>query len=191
MEYRREGNKNILAIKKAKWSSYFEDPRDGRIYKTMKIGTQIWMAENLNYNASDSRYYENNPANGDKYGRLYDWKAAKEACPPGWHLPSNEEWQTLIDFAGGEKVAGKKLKAKSGWYNYCNGTDEFGFSALSGGYGGSDGNFSYIGDLGYWWSATEFSSYSAYYRNMNYNRSNVYKRYILKSSLFSVRCLWD
>jgi len=194
MEYRREGNKNILAIKKAvikPEDSHFEDPRDGRVYKTMKIGTQIWMAENLNYNASGSIYYENNPANGEKYGRLYDWKAAKEACLPDWHLPSNEEWQILVDFAGGEKVAGRKLKAKSDWYNHSNGTDEFGFSALPGGIGHSDGSFSNIGDFGYWWSITEHSSYSSYYRSMNYSHSNVYKRYILKSSLLSVRCIRD
>ena len=167
------------------------DSRDGKKYRIVKIGRQTWMAENLNYNASDSECYENRPENCTKYGRLYYWYAAKEACPKGWHLPSDEEWQTLVDFAGGNEVAGKKLKAKSGWNQKGNGTDEFGFSALPGGYYGSGGDFSYVGDNGFWWSASEYSSYGAYSRIMDYDYGNVRWDGYNKSYFFSVRCVQD
>ncbi|MDR0516273.1 MAG: hypothetical protein LBH25_04440 [Fibromonadaceae bacterium] len=115
-------------------------------YKTVKIGTQTWMAENLNYNTEGSKCYENEPANCEKYGRLYNWETAKEVCPSGWHLPSNEEWDKLYRFADGtsgtespykSKTAGKYLKSKEGWNDDYgksgNGLDVFGFSALPGG----------------------------------------------------------
>jgi len=130
----------------------FTDPRDGKVYKTVKIGNQVWMAENLNYDASGSKCYNNDPANAEKYGRLYDWETAKKVCPAGWHLPSEEEWEILIDFVGGAEIAGTKLKAKFGWNDF-NGTDDFGFSALPGGrmsYG-----FCEVGYSGFWWSASE------------------------------------
>jgi len=85
----------------------FTDPRDGKVYRTVKIGNQVWMAENLNYDAPGSKCYNNNPANAEKYGRLYDWETAKKVCPAGWHLPSNDEWKVLVDFVGGEKLLEK------------------------------------------------------------------------------------
>jgi uncharacterized protein (TIGR02145 family) len=170
----------------------FTDPRDGKVYRTVKIGEQIWMAQNLNYEAEGSVCYENDPANGEKYGRLYNWETAMKASPPGWHLPSYEEWQALVDFAG-EKIAGKKLTAANGWNNYKeandgNGTDDFGFAALSGGDGGSDGG---VGKYGFWWSATEDNAADAWRRYMSYRIALVGADTCDKSDLFSVRCLQD
>jgi len=111
----------------------FTDPRDKKTYKTVKIAEQIWMAENLNYEVGGSMCYDNDPANCQTYGRLYDYETAIKACPSGWHLPNTTEWQTLVDFAGGDKNAGKALKATSGWNDNGNGTDKFGFTTLPGG----------------------------------------------------------
>ena len=111
----------------------FMDLRDGKKYKTVKIGNQTWMAENLNYETEGSFCYENKPANCKKYGRLYTWNAALKACPVGWHLPNKTEFEKLIEFVGGEEIAAEKLKDQSGWTYASAGTDDFGFSALSGG----------------------------------------------------------
>jgi len=167
----------------------FTDSRDGKKYKTVKIGEQTWMAENLNYNASGSKCYDNKPANCEKYGRLYNWETAMAVCPKGWHLPGNDGWNVLYEIVGGEKVAGKKLKAKSSWNNDGNGTDEFGFSALPGGSGFSDGNFGNVGDNSYWWSASEYGSNYAYRRYMLFDSEYAYWYYYVKGFLFSVRCL--
>jgi uncharacterized protein (TIGR02145 family) len=157
----------------------FIDKRDGKTYKTVKIGNQVWMAENLAYNAQGSVCYDNDPANEAKYGRLYDWETAKKSCPEGWHLPSDEEWQMLIDFVGED--AGKKLKAKSGWADNGNGTDKHGFTALPGGNailsirilpgnnGSSNISFADVGKFGGWWSASGNGSY----RVMRYNSDGV------------------
>jgi uncharacterized protein (TIGR02145 family) len=158
-------------------------------YKTITIGEQVWMAENLNCNVTGSKCYDNSESKCQKYGRLYDWETALTACPTGWHLPSFEEWETLVDFAGGSD-AGKKLKAKSGWNSNGNGTDDYGFSALPGGYGNSDGYFYNAGSYGYWWSATEYNSDLAYYRGMN-GSEGVGWNYNNEGILFSVRCLQD
>jgi len=105
------------------------DTRDGEVYKTVKIGTQIWMAENLNF-ATDtgSICYDDKPSNCKIYGRLYVWEVARRVCPEGWHLPAEEEWQKLERFLGiteddikkggfrGESAnIGGKLKSNSGW----------------------------------------------------------------------------
>ncbi|MCL2261215.1 MAG: hypothetical protein FWC15_07675 [Fibromonadales bacterium] len=138
----------------------------GKTYKYVGIGTQIWMAENLDYdvpNNDTDKCYDNDPANCAKYGRLYNWATALTACPKGWHLPSDAEWTVLIDYAGG----GAKLMATSGWESsWCsNGTDDYGFSALPGGlgYGYSD----FVGIVGYWWSSSEIAA--SYLSCMNYS----------------------
>jgi uncharacterized protein (TIGR02145 family) len=164
------------------------DSRDGKQYKTVIIGTQIWIAENLNYNTSGSRCYDDIPANCDKYGRLYNWVAAKSSCPKGWHLPSNAEWDALYRFVDGTSstdspyesmTGGKYLKVKNGFF------------ALLGGFGSSDGSFSYAGNNGVWWSASEYDAYYAYNRHIIYTEDYAYWSYNDKSSLFSVRCLKD
>jgi len=125
------------------------DARDGQTYETVIIGTQTWMAKNLNYEAEGSKCYNDNNLNCTLYGRLYDWETAKNVCPSGWRLPSNFEWIVLEDFIGGEEEdAWKKLRAKS-----AGGTDDYGFNALSGG-GGSSTNYLGVSACGYWWGST-------------------------------------
>lgn len=126
----------------------FTDARDGQTYRTVTIGSQIWMAENLNYKVDGSRCYGDSIENCTKYGRYYTWVAAQEACPQGWHLPNEREWSTLLD------IAGDKLQSTSGWakdnyeygYNF-NGNDDYGFTALPSRPNGTYAEF---------WSSTEF-----------------------------------
>jgi len=170
----------------------FTDSRDGKTYKTVKISTQTWMAENLNYNANGSKCYDNNSANCEKYGRLYNWETAKKACPSGWHLQSEGELALLSEDVGGSGIAGRKLKAKSGWSDNGNGTDEFEFSALPGGAGGLDGSFGNVNSKGTWWSASEYGSNIAYCWGMNYYSEGAGgENGCDKSYLLSVRCVQD
>jgi len=203
----------------------FTDLRDGKKYNTVKIGSQTWMAQNLDYHGESSSlglcYGDKKKAIKTKncrHGRLYAWDEANRACPGGWYLPSNEEWEKLIDFAGGYEVAGVKLKANEGWrvdhincegdkyirseidnqgkithkeHSYCLGsTDEFGFTALPGGGGSSDGNFSGNGYSGGWWSTTEhYIPDYAFCWYMDYDSNDVLKYIRDKLLLFSVRCI--
>jgi uncharacterized protein (TIGR02145 family) len=181
----------------------FTDARDGQKYKTVKIGEQTWMAQNLNYQTESGSWCYNDSASYCKqYGRLYDWKTAKTVCPNGWKLPSRKDWDYLGQAVGGKKEldvrgwiycygAGKKLKSKSGWIKKGNGTDDYGFSALPGGYRNSPGGFYGTGSNGYWWSATEYSSDYAYGRHMRYYYDYVYEGSNFKSYGFSVRCVAD
>jgi uncharacterized protein (TIGR02145 family) len=166
-----------------------KDNRDGKKYKTVIIGVQTWMAENLNYDAKDSKCYDDKPENCSKYGRLYNWETAKEVCPDAWHLPSDEEWTKLTGFIGNN--AGVKLKATSGWNSSSNGTDNYGFSALPGGWRNSDGSFFQVDSNGSWWSATGYDSHNAYSRNVLYNGSVMGEYSSSKFNLCSVRCVRD
>ena len=169
----------------------FTDSRDNKVYRKVKIGGQTWMAENLNYAANSSVCYENNAENCAKYGRLYNWATAKTACPAGWHLPSDAEWTTLTDNVGGKDFAGTKLKSSAGWNENGNGTNEHLFSALPGGYGRSDGDFSGAGSIGGWWSSTESAASNAWDRGMDYNDESVSRFSSGESYLGSVRCVQD
>ncbi|MDR2583349.1 MAG: fibrobacter succinogenes major paralogous domain-containing protein [Fibromonadaceae bacterium] len=179
------------AIIKAIEKGSFTDGRDNKIYKTVKLGNQTWMAENLNYNSTGSKCYEDKEINCKKYGRLYDYPTAKSACPSGWHLPNNAEWQALVDLAGGDNFAGKVLKAFSGWNENGNGTDAFGFSALPSGYGSSYGSFGSVGNTGYWWRDFEFNANRAFYIFMFYKRDDVSRNMNDKRDFYSVRCVQD
>lgn len=135
-----------------------KDERDGQTYKTVKVNDQIWMAENLNFKTeSGSWCYNNDPANGEIYGRLYTYDQALKSCPKGWHLPSLEEWEILFNNLGGMENAGKKLKcSKPGaWFHCGDGTNESGFSALPGGGGNIHGSFHAKGAAAIFWSLPE------------------------------------
>ena len=164
------------------------DPRDNQKYKTVTIGNQTWMAENLNYKTQDSYCYENEASNCSKYGRLYTWMSAKSACPSGWHLPSNAEFKPLFEYLGGESIAGTKLMSKSGWNKNGNGTDAVGFSALPAGRRRFNGDFNDDGSNAFFWSATKVNS-GAY-------SMKLYCEYAFltddnKYDAISVRCLKD
>jgi uncharacterized protein (TIGR02145 family) len=197
--------------------STFKDSRDGKTYRKITIGTQTWMAENLNYAADGSKCYKNDSSMCEEYGRLYDWPTAmgidtsynnttygkttwsddavkhQGACPAGWHLPNTGEWTTLTGYVGGASKAGNKLKSTTGWRygKDFNGTDEHGFSALPGGHGTWAGNFYYAGDEGLWWSATEGSNVSAMSWYLSYIHEHMYKQMDIKRAMHSVRCVQD
>lgn len=167
----------------------------GQTYNTVEIGDQCWMAENLNYETGSSWCYNNDTANCAIYGRLYDYQTALIACPPGWHLPTDQEWKTLegivdsqygvghsvwnaIDWRGSD--VGKKLKATTGWNYGGNGTDDYGFGALPGGYAITHG----LGTSGYWWTSNAYT-----YRGLGSYSDQSNRR--SHENAFSVRCLKD
>ncbi len=188
------------------------------------IGNQLWMAENLNVDKfrngdaiphviSDQEwaksggnrqpawcYYDNDPANGEKYGKLYNWYAANDPrglAPEGWHIPSDKEWTLLTDNLGGEDVAGKKSKSIRGWKDGGNGTNESGFSGLPGGERGGScrgddcAAFLFVGISGSWWSSTEDSPSNAGTRNLYSGKGTFFRDYNNKASAKSIRCLRD
>ena len=196
------------------------DCRDGQTYRTAMIGTQTWMAENLNYADSvsmtnlkgNSWCYDNSADSCAKYGRLYTWTAAMNiassyqsttacavistphqgACPAGWHIPTSAEWISLENYVGGFRTAGTYLKATSGWTSYSgiSNLDSYGFSALPGGYH-SGSDFGLVGYNGIWWTAMGHSSTFAYSQLMSYSRTLVYESYNDKTYGRSLRCLKD
>jgi uncharacterized protein (TIGR02145 family) len=187
----------------------FTDTRDGQTYKTVKIGRQTWMAKNLNYQM-DSSWCCRDSSWCNEYGRLYNWDAAMKACPVGWRLPSRQDWFDLGNYAGG-KIHGLhedfiygsaeiKLKATSGWGeneknrerkgNGC-GTDNYGFSALPGGYRLADGSFYAVSVGGYWWTSTQDSRWGPYLIEMHSGYNYLYGQSDKKEMGYSVRCVAD
>ncbi|MCL1967285.1 MAG: fibrobacter succinogenes major paralogous domain-containing protein [Fibromonadales bacterium] len=188
----------------------------GKYYKTVIIGSQTWMAENLNSAIEGSVCYGGDAANCETYGRLYSWATAMNLhigcntsscaaltsskhqgiCPKDWHIPSKEDWNTLMNAAGGAEFAGYKLKTRSGWTNSegkpeGNGYDTFGFSAQPGGYGYSNSGFSFVGNQGIWWSTSEVTDPVAIGFGVYFFKEDAYITDWAKSNLFSIRCVKD
>jgi uncharacterized protein (TIGR02145 family)/uncharacterized repeat protein (TIGR02543 family) len=209
-----DGNKTLTA------NFWAIDSRDNKIYKTVKIGNQTWMAENLNYDTANglgSWCYNDKPDSCKKYGRLYSWYTAmggatssatnpsgvQGVCPAGWHLPSRAEWGELAIAADGTGTAGKTLKSTNGWNYDGNGTDKYVFSALPGGvrHNYSDDRgvlFENAGNLGYWWTSTHDSgtssgSHFTYLLGMTYSSNSVVWALGIENngSGYSVRCVRD
>lgn len=191
---------------------------DGNVYTTVKIGTQEWFAENLRttrynngapiLNISDNAtwaglstgaytWYQNNETTyKDAFGALYNWHAVNTGnlCPTGWRVPTDAEWTTLINYAGGESVAGGKLKdvGTTRWASpNTAATDDYGFSALPGGIRYYDGIFYYAAATGAWWSSTESGTTMAWGRFMVYDFENSYRASAQKVNGYSIRCLRD
>lgn len=186
------------------------------VYKTIRIGTQIWMAENLktnlfntgeqianvevpafwtNYTLDAFCWYKNDIAYKTNYGALYNWYAVKtgKLCPTGWHVPSNDDFTTLISYLGGESSAGGKLKESetTHWVSpNSEGNNESGFSGLPGGYLTAE-NFMSIRTEGYWWSSTESNSVNAFFINLKSSNGSAITASGLKTNGLSVRCVKD
>ena len=193
--------------------------QDGNTYKTIVIGTQEWMAENLKVshyrngdpiplitnssiwaqlNTGATCWYNNDSVTYNcPYGKLYNWYAVadqRNVCPTGWHVPSDAEWTTLTTFLGGELVAGGKMKSTGTQYWTSPNSDadnSSGFSGLPGGLRYFAGALDDIGYNGYWWSSSQFNGNSAWYRGLYYELSTVGRTNFNKLSGFSVRCLKD
>jgi uncharacterized protein (TIGR02145 family) len=193
--------------------------------KEVTIGNQIWMTENLNVDkfcngdaiphaktnhewikAGANKqpawcYYHYDPANGEKYGKLYNWYAVNDSrglAPKGWHIPKDEEWTVLTEYLGGEDVAGAKMKCNNGWdeNNSCflniNCENSSGFSGLPGGLRYERGKFCPIKRYGGWWSSSEnFTLHTAWFRAINRDFSHLYVGDCDKKAGLSVRCLMD
>ena len=193
--------------------------QDGEV----RIGTQVWMTKNLNvsrYRNGDPIpqvtnqtqwdnlttgawcYYNNNPANGTIYGKLYNWYAVNDPrglAPQGWHVPSDTEWTILTNFLGGLDMAGGKLKAigtlegGTGLWGVPNveGTNTSGFTGLPGGFRYYNGPISFylISTAGYWWSSSEYEISNAWSRYVDTNTSYTFEEHYGKLTGFSVRCV--
>ncbi len=171
------------------------DPRDGTTYKTVEIDGSLWIAENMRFEITPGSYvYDNDESNLQMLGRLYTWEKATLACPEGWHLPTNNDWQYLINYLGGNAEAGGKLKEQgtSNWKNPNSfATNESYFSARPGGFRNTDGTFVNKGEKGYFWSATNLNEIEAYSRGLSYDRKSVSVETSHKGIGFSVRCVKD
>ncbi len=189
--------------------------------KIVNIGNQVWMTENLNLsvfrngdaiaeaktaeewlNAGKEGkpawcYYENDPANGEKYGKLYNWYAvndSRQLAPQGCHVPSDAEWQSLVDYYGGQEVAGGQMKETGTvhWNSPNTGANnEHGFSALPGGHRDSKGNFYNIRHYATFWSSTNCNKTSAWKRHLSRGDTKVYIDCFNMVAGFSVRCIGD
>ncbi|MFC2123422.1 serine hydrolase [Bacteroidota bacterium] len=190
---------------------------DGNVYKTVNIGNQKWIIENLNVSyfrngdpipeaktnaewelaGTEGKpawcYYNQDPGNASTYGKLYNWYAVNDPRgldPEGWRVPSTKEWAKLIDYLEGEDIAGIKLKSTSGWDSDGNGDNSSKFTGLPGGGRLINGDFSDIGRAGIWWSASENTAISAYAYNLGSSNSKVIRGYFDKGSGLSVRSVY-
>lgn len=146
--------------------------------KAIKIANQYWMAENLSVPLKGSWCYQDNPSNCKKYGRLYTWETAREACPSGWRLPTDQDWEKLVDHYGGEDLAARELLPSG----------RSGFNISYAGMAGV-GNFMLMGSFAAFWSATSYDEVKAWYRYVNTQDENLVRTYFTKSYAFSVRCV--
>ena len=170
------------------------DSRDGQIYKTVTIGSQTWMSENLNYEMANSTCYDGFVSNCYKNGRLYAWKAALESCPVGWHLPTQSDWHVLFSALGGKVSAAIALKTSKNWGGGSRGhktaTNASGFSALLSGYEKSNGEFSSDGET-FFWSSDYYNDSLAYFMGLRSESDEAFLLGENKDNKYSVRCLKD
>ena len=177
------------------WDEPLTDPRDGTTYKTVIIGDQTWMAENLAYETENSFSYNDSVANREKYGRLYTWEAALSACPSGWRLPTKYEinYGLFRAIKGGQDSAGIALKATTDWDEDIRGKDTYGFSAYPTGLLHDDGTLLWLNlnQQTSFWTSTEAGTRTAFYLHIDDRvEAGVYADY-RKTYALSVRCVKD
>lgn len=190
-----------IALALSACSESFTDARDGQSYNVVQIGSQTWMAENLNFalpgaagDASKNTCPDGDERNCKKMGRLYTWVEAQSVCPEGWRLPTREDFETLVKVAGGsasESVGGSgdALKSTSGWFKKGNGSDAFGFKALPAGNKRQDGKFDGIGGYAYFWSSSEDPDGASYYLVLDFSSPAAKLEAFGKGEGRSVRCV--
>ena len=164
---------------------------NGQKYRTVKIGDQEWMAENMNAKVDGSACYRDSSKYCDMYGRLYSWDAAMKVCPEGWRLPDTTDWSILFESVGGKATAATHLKATSGWTSDGNGDDKFGFSAFAAGGSDTGSDVKYAGkeiDAAFWTSEVK-NSYDAWSVGMYWDDSYPTIDGNLIASRRSVRCI--
>ncbi len=199
------GDDEPILIPRPTSDEFFIDPRDGQRYPIVTIGNQTWMAANLNYaipqDGSTNTYwwcYNYDPANCDIYGKLYNYEAAINACPEGWHLATENEWSELHNFLGGEGVAEAKMKSTgniqdgTGLWNFPNdGTNESGFNALPSAYYAAYINFFYdLGESAWWYTTGEVTALRGPCFTLNNDNYFGLEDWPLSGAV-SVRCVRD
>lgn len=170
---------------------------DGNFYNTVILGDQEWMAENLNHETASSWCYNEDPGNCEIYGRLYTWFTARNACPAGWRLPSDRDWQRLVNALGGYDIAGGKMKAtgsveeETGWWHVPNAdaTNESSFTGLPGGIRDTDNSFNDAGYIGIWWSTSGDDASLIWTHELDYSKGSVERTLNDKQIGLSVRCI--
>lgn len=175
------------------WDEPLTDTRDGKTYKTVIIGSQTWMAENLAYETENSFSYDDSVANREKYGRLYTWDAAMSACPSGWRLPTKYEitYTLFRTIKGGKDSAGIALKATTDWAEDIRGTDAYGFSAYPTGHLKNGETLFWLDQEASFWTSTEYDTRTAFYLYIDDRvEAGVYADY-RKTYALSVRCIKD
>lgn len=184
----RENSSNFAKIDVV--AGTLEDARDGKSYKTVKINNQVWMAENLNFKIEGTVCPGGADENCATLGRFYTWEDAQTACPEGWHLPADAEWDTLIEATGDVNNAAKALRAKTTWKESDVGVDQYGFAILPTGFkSATSSDCSPMFDASFW-ALEEYSSTSGWGRFVDGDYS-VKRRNFDKKSARSVRCIQD
>lgn len=180
----------VLPTYAVKPSNSYKDPRDKQKYRTIKVGDRIWFADNLNYKMDGSFCYKEDESNCQAYGRLYTWDAAVNACPQGFHLPTDDDFQSLWQAAGADFNAAYLLKAEYGWSGETNGNDTLKFSAMPAGNRFDDETYGNLSKFAFFWSSeasTEKQNARVWYmtsKSMAFSFMNKPKIYG-----FSVRCV--
>jgi len=198
---------SVLFVNKtgAQETGTFTDVRDGKVYKTVKIGTQVWFAENLAFKSETNCWvYEDKESNSAVYGCLYNFESAQNVCPDGWHLPSDEEWELMTESLNAEygpfqknkdkdwEEMGDILKSKYGWFNDVNGTDLVGFNALPAGcYKTAGMPYAGIYIFTEWWTSTLKKKNDAWIRGLYFHTAELGRDTKDKSMGYSVRCVQD